>query len=67
MTSPQTENLIVSDGLDGINTSKVQSNVNTIVKVSTANTAYYLNLLLVFTGTITIDSTASSFTAKRIA
>ena len=67
LSSANTTNVIVSDSLDGLNTTKVQSNLNTIVKVSTNSTSYYLNLYLAYTGTITIDTSISGFTATRIA
>ena len=58
---------IVSNGLAGLTSNIVQTSLNTIVRVSSATT-YYLNLYLVYSGTLTISNTLpDSLTATRIA
>ena len=58
---------IVSNGLYGLSSGILQTSLNTIVRVSSATT-YYLNLYLVYSGTLTISNTLpDSLTATRIA
>ena len=60
-------NQIVSNGLYGLSSTILQTSLNTIVRVSSATT-YYLNLFVVYTGTLTISNTLTdSLTATRIA
>ena len=60
-------NQIVSNGLYGLSSTILQTSLNTIVRVSSATT-YYLNLYLVYSGTLTISNTLpDSLTATRIA
>ena len=58
---------VVSQGLTGLSSSILQTSLNTIERVSSA-TSYYLNLYLVYTGTITVNLTSGvNFKATRIA